>query len=52
MHSEGVCTYVAYRALPLLPAPDVEDYQLLQSQEKVARALEVVNEAFSKVGVD
>ena len=52
MHSEGVCTYVAYRALPLLPAPDVEDYQLLQSQEQVVRSLGIVNEAFSKVGVE
>lgn len=52
MQSEGVCTYVAYRALPFLPAPDVEDYQLLQSQEQVARSLGVVNEAISKVGLE
>jgi hypothetical protein len=50
LHSEGICTYVGYRALPLFPAPDVEDYRMLESQEKVESCLRDVNEAFSKVG--
>lgn len=52
MHSEGVCTYVGYRALPLFPAPDVEDYKMLKSQEEIERLLGDVDEAFSKVGED
>lgn len=52
MHSEGVCTYVGYRALPLFSAPDVEDYQMLESQEDVERLLMDVNKAFSKIEED
>ncbi len=50
LHSEGVCTYVGYRALPLFPAPDVEDYALLESHDAIDQRLRDVNEAFSKVG--
>jgi hypothetical protein len=48
--SEGVCTYVGYRALPLFPAPDEKDYELLDDMAEVRRLLEDVNLVFSKVG--
>ncbi len=48
--SEGVCTYVGYRALPLFPAPDEKDYMLLDDMAEVRRLLEDVNSVFSKVG--
>lgn len=48
--SEGVCTYVGYKALPLFPAPDEKDYELLDDISEVRRLLEDVNLVFSKVG--
>jgi hypothetical protein len=48
--SEGVCTYIGYRALPLFPAPDEKDYKLLDDMAEVRRLLEDVNSVFSKVG--
>ncbi len=50
MHSEGVCTYVGYQALPIFPAPDVDDYKMLERLEEVKRLLGDVNEVFSQVG--
>lgn len=52
MHSEGSCNYVAYKALPIFPAPDIEDYVMLENQEEVERLLKVVNKAFSMAGED
>jgi hypothetical protein len=49
--SEGVCTYVGYRALPLFPAPDEKDYKLLDDMAEVRRLLKDLNSVFSKVGV-
>jgi hypothetical protein len=49
--SEGVCTYVGYRALPLFPAPDEKDYKLLDDTAEVRRLLEDVNSVFSEVDV-
>ncbi len=52
IHSEGSCNYVAYKALPIFPAPDIEDYVMLENQKEVERQLGVVNEAFSMTGED
>lgn len=52
LHSEGVCTYVGYKALPLFPAPDIEDYQLLERPDEIERSLKDVNMAFSKTSED
>lgn len=47
--SEGVCTYVGYRALPFFPAPDEKDYTLLDDMAEVRRLLKDVNFVFSEV---
>jgi hypothetical protein len=47
-HSEGICTYVGYQALSLFPAPDVDDYTLLDSPGDVKRLLDDVNGVFAK----
>ena len=47
--SEGVCTYVGYKALPYFPAPDEKDYELLDDMSEVRRLLKDVNYIFSKV---
>ena len=48
--SEGVCTYVGYKALPIYPAPDEKDYHMLEDLSEVTRLLSELNDVFSQVG--
>jgi len=50
LQSEGICTYVGYKALSAFPAPDEKDYKLLDITSEVERSLKDVNEVFSKIG--
>ena len=49
MHNEGFCSYVAYKALPVFPAPDELDYKLTENTTDVERLLEELNIVFSKI---
>lgn len=48
--SEGICTYVGYKALPVFPAPDDKDYPQIRDIAEVKRLFGDVNEVFSQVG--
>jgi hypothetical protein len=48
--SEGICTYVAYRALPIFNVEDERDYQLLDDFEEVRRAFASTNTILSRIG--
>ena len=50
IQNEGVCTYVAYRAQDIFPAPDEKDFQMLDDREKVKHHFEEVKEIFSATG--
>jgi hypothetical protein len=47
--SEGVCTYVAYKALETFPAPDEKDYPMLEDRNKVKELVSDINEVLSKI---
>jgi hypothetical protein len=47
--SEGICTYVGYKALSLFPSPDEKDYSLLANKSVVNRLIREVNSVFSNV---
>lgn len=49
MHNEGFCTYVAYKALPIFPAPDEVDYRLAENASDVERLFGQVNSVFSRI---
>jgi len=49
MHNESFCTYVAYKALPIFPAPNELDYKLAEDTSDVERLLEEVNTVLSKI---
>jgi hypothetical protein len=49
MHNEGFCSYVAYKALPVFPAPDEVDYKLAENAWDVERLFGEVNSVFSKI---
>ena len=51
LQNEGMATYVAYKAVPMYPAPDEKDYELLESANEVTSLLEDINTLFEKVGV-
>jgi hypothetical protein len=48
LQEEGMCTYVAYRALSSFPAPDERDYYLLNYGDKVRYLLNDLNSLLSK----
>jgi hypothetical protein len=50
IHSEGVCTYIGYKAQDIFPAPDEKDYHMLDDVDEVKKHLKNVNEILSKVG--
>ncbi len=50
LQSEGICTYVGYRAQSVFPAPDEKDYRLLDSKSQIGKSLKDLNEVFSKIG--
>ncbi len=50
LQSEGICTYVAYEALPIFPAPDEKDYGLLEDTSEVRRLLGDLNSVLSQAG--
>jgi hypothetical protein len=50
LQNEGLATYVGYKALPIFPAPNEKDYQLLESPADVTRLLNKVNMLFEMVG--
>ena len=47
--NEGICTYVAYKALDIFPAPDEKDYMLLEDSGQVKKAFKTVNSVISKI---
>ena len=47
--NEGICTYVAYKALPLFPAPDEQDFKLLENQFKLKDAFKILNSIISGI---
>ncbi|NHJ02636.1 MAG: hypothetical protein EAX86_10900 [Candidatus Heimdallarchaeota archaeon] len=51
IHNEGICTYIGYNALKMFPAPDMEDYQLLEDIDEVNKAFRVVNGIFSEISI-
>ncbi|UCD64696.1 MAG: hypothetical protein JSW34_04465 [Candidatus Zixiibacteriota bacterium] len=50
LQNEGLATYVGHNALPIFPAPDEKDYQLLESPAEVTRLLKELNVLFDAVG--
>jgi hypothetical protein len=50
IHSEGICTYIGYKAQDIFPAPDEKDYQMIDDAEEVKKHLGNVNVIISKVG--
>lgn len=50
LQNEGLATYVGYKALPMFPAPDEKDYQLLESEEEVSKRIKEINYLFEKAG--
>ncbi len=49
--SEGICTYVGYRALPFFPVEDERDYLKLEDGDEVKRLFADTNEVLSQYGV-
>ena len=47
-HNEGMAVYTAYKAQKFFPAPDEEDYILLEDPKEVKRLLKILNDFFSK----
>ncbi len=50
IHNEGVCTYVAYKAQDIFPAPDEKDFHMLDDPDEVRKHTNVVRDIFSKIG--
>lgn len=50
IHNEGACTYVAYMARDIFPAPDEKDFQYLDDPAAVDRHLAEVNRILGCVG--
>ena len=48
--NEGICTYVAYKALPVFPAPDEKDYQLLENFPDVQQLFDDLNSVLTQIG--
>lgn len=51
IHNEGICTYVAYMAQDIFPAPDEKDFQMLDNPGDVRKHIAEVNSIVSKIGV-
>ncbi|MHA2100133.1 MAG: DUF5700 domain-containing putative Zn-dependent protease [Candidatus Kariarchaeaceae archaeon] len=49
MINEGICTYVAYKALSDFPAPDEKDYKMLEDKKEVKRLIGDINDILSKI---
>ncbi|UCC39514.1 MAG: hypothetical protein JSV96_17305 [Candidatus Aminicenantes bacterium] len=47
LHIRGMCTYVAYKALHLLPAVDIPEFTMLENHSEVARLRNNLNNVFS-----
>ncbi|MCW4048601.1 MAG: hypothetical protein NWE89_02585 [Candidatus Bathyarchaeota archaeon] len=50
IHNEGICTYVAYNAQDIFPAPDEKDFQYLDDPQLVDHHISNVNMILEKVG--
>lgn len=50
IHSEGVCTYIAYKALDIFPAPDEKDFQMLDNPDEVTKHIKNTNMILGKIG--
>ena len=50
IHNEGICTYVAYKARNIFPAPDEKDFQYLDDPDCVNTHIENVNDILGKIG--
>ena len=51
LQNEGTATYVGYQALKFFPAPDEQDYPMLEDPNEVNRLLGEVNDIFAQAGV-
>jgi hypothetical protein len=49
IHNEGICTYVAYKAQDIFPAPDEKDFQILDDSEQVRFHISEVKEILFKI---
>jgi hypothetical protein len=49
--SEGICTYVGYRALPVFNVEDERDYRMLDDFDEVQRAFTSTNAVLSQFGI-
>jgi hypothetical protein len=49
IHNEGICTYVAYMAQDIFPAPDEKDFQMLDDLKVVKYHINEVREIFNAV---
>jgi hypothetical protein len=49
--NEGICTYVGYRALPILPVEGERDYSFLEDSNEVRRLFAETNAVLSQYGV-
>ena len=47
--SEGICTYVAYKALPIFPAPDEKDFKLVEDIDQIEKSFEEVHEIITQI---
>ena len=50
IQNEGVCTYVAYKAQGIFPAPDEKDFQMLDDEKMVKHHMDEVKEIISATG--
>lgn len=50
--NEGICTYVAYEALSIFPAPDEEDYKLLQDKNQIKKLIGDINQILETIDED
>ncbi|WP_455141470.1 DUF5700 domain-containing putative Zn-dependent protease [Candidatus Hodarchaeum mangrovi] len=48
--SEGICTFVGYKAQHLFPASNIQDYTLLENEIELKRLLNEVNKLFLNIG--
>jgi hypothetical protein len=49
IHSEGICTYVAYMAQDIFPAPDEKDFQMIDDTNMVSHHINEVKAIISAV---
>lgn len=51
INSEGICTYIGYLAQAFAPAPNDQDYPMIDNPQQVKTAFAEVNHIFSQIGI-